>query len=316
MARRCSRIWSPFPVAIGALAAAIGGPARSEPTKACADRVTLLERRLSAAVDEEYDLQRLHVSVKLPRVEARAIGNDLLPVIELRPEGPSLDGTLLHGRTETDWRTDFDRRYVGTAPKLGVKPPSSVYLLADQSTDVRRYLKFLASLGTDHELQLVVEPPTNSLDGLLPKTPPAGAQRLVDRLAKLEDTPENAGARAKLFANELASAAGACKSLHRIFELRNTPMPARSRQFVRVVVESVRDCQCTRMDVDAFEYAALRMYVAFQYPRRVLRVQFSRDGVPLRLGSGPLTAQNLAQAISAAGGASTENVLRLRPPAP
>jgi hypothetical protein len=298
-----------------ALASAMAAPARSAPTKACADRVSLLERRLSAAVDEEYDLKRLHVDVRLPRVEARAIGNDTGSVIELLPEGPSLNGTPLHGRTEAEWRADIDARYAAGASKRGGKPPSWVYVLADQATDVRRSLKFLVGFGADHELQLVVEPPTNPLQDLLPKAPPAGAQRLVARLAKLEDTPANAGARAKLFANELAIAGGSCKPLYRIFDLRTIPMPARSRQFVQVVVESVRDCQCTDMDVDALEYAALRMYTAFQYPRRVLRVQFSRDGIPLRLGDGPLTAQSLAQAISAAGGASTENVLRLRPPA-
>jgi hypothetical protein len=291
------------------------GWARAAQANACTARTELLERRLSAAVDEEYEIKTLKVREQLPRVDARAIGNDRGPVLQLGREGLALDGTLLSGQSESSWRAGIAQRYDSAAAALGVEPPGWFYVVADRSTDITGYLGFLVSFGADHELRLVVEPKKNPHAGLFPDRVPPGAVRLLNRLASLEDTAANSGAKAKLFAEEFASAAGQCGSMARIYDLGKTPMPERSRKFVKTVVENVRECGCDSLDIDAFEYVALRMYAAFQYPRRILRVRFSSDtGVPLRLGRGPITAQRFAESISTVSSLDSQGVIRLRPP--
>ena len=317
LSRATCRASSTAVIAVATAGLALAHQAWARQGDDCALRVQLMERRLSAAVDEENELRTLKVREQLPRVGAEAIGNERGPVLEILRQGLTLDGRLLAWDDESSWRADL-AQYKATAAALGVPPPAWFYLLTDRSTDLSKYLGFLATFGSHYELRLIVEPKRNRLAGLLPDRVPAGALRLLSRLAGFEDTVANTGTKATIFAEEFARASGHCKAMARIYDLVKAPMPERSRQFVRVSTESARQCGCdSGLDVDAFEYIALRLFAAFQYPRRIFRLRFSRnDGETLDLGHGPTTAQRLAEAVSVIGRHQSGEVIRvrLRPP--
>ncbi len=83
----------------------------------------------------------------------------------------------------------------------------------------------------------------------------------------------------------------------RLNEAKATPLPERGRHFGRLLVAMIRDCGCSRVDVDAVEYMSIDMFSGFKAPRRVLRVQLAPGAPVLALPPGPLTAQSLVAAL-------------------
>jgi hypothetical protein len=175
---------------------------------------------------------------------------------------------------------------------------------------VDRLLPLLAALGGSYELQLVVEPTPNPLARFLPAQAPPGAVRYRDQRAGMDaGSPEQA----KLFGREVSAAAHGCATVTRLNEAKATPPAERGRHFVRLLVAMIRDCGCTRVDVEALEYMSIDMFSGFKTPRRVLRVQLAPGAPVLALPPGPVTAQTLVTALDRV--AKPDQPLRIRLPA-
>jgi hypothetical protein len=127
--------------------------------------------------------------------------------------------------------------------------PVNIYLATDVSTPTGKVAAIVSGLTNVRLLLLGIADQPFVI-------PPPSAKSIAETLDQTPDPQLSA----VLFARELGRRAGPCKPLAtRLVLLNDMQSESRSAFLRKAVVEGLRECECSWVDVDAFEYLVMRL---------------------------------------------------------